>query len=62
MPGRSEREIRPFGEARDPAEFMTPEALAAARRTERQVGRASWRRVAPNGRERMHQRLSNDTG
>ena len=31
MPGRSEIEIRPFYEAEDLAEFMTPEELAAPR-------------------------------
>ena len=34
-PGRSEIEIRPFYEAADLAEFMTPEELAAARDGER---------------------------
>ena len=31
MPGRSEMEIRPFYEAADLAEFMTPEELSAPR-------------------------------
>ena len=35
MPGRSEIEIRPFYEAEDLAEFMTPEDLAAPRDGER---------------------------
>ncbi len=35
MPGRSEIEIRPFLEAADLAEFMTPEELAAPRDGER---------------------------
>jgi hypothetical protein len=35
MPGKSEMEIRPFFEAADLAEFMTPEELAAARDGER---------------------------
>src|SRR5262245_36526517 len=35
MPGRSEMEIRPFYEAADLAEFMTPEELAAPRDGER---------------------------
>jgi hypothetical protein len=35
MPGRSEMEIRPFYEAADLAEFMTPEELAAPREGER---------------------------
>ena len=35
MPGRSEIEIRPFYEAADLAEFMTPEELAAPRDGER---------------------------
>ncbi len=35
MPGRSEIEIRPFLEAADLAEFMTPEELAAPREGER---------------------------
>ena len=34
-PGRSEIEIRPFYEAADLAEFMTPEELAAPRKGER---------------------------
>ena len=34
-PGRSEIEIRPFYEAADLAEFMTPEELAAPREGER---------------------------
>ena len=34
-PGRSEMEIRPFYEAADLAEFMTPEELAAPREGER---------------------------
>ena len=35
MPGRSEVEIRPFYEAADLAEYMTPEELAAPRDGER---------------------------
>ena len=35
MPGKSEMEIRPFYEAADLAEFMTPEELAAPRDGER---------------------------
>jgi hypothetical protein len=35
MPGRTEMEIRPFYEAADLAEFMTPEELAAPREGER---------------------------
>ena len=35
MPGTSEMEIRPFYEAADLAEFMTPEELAAPRDGER---------------------------
>jgi hypothetical protein len=35
MPGRSEIEIRPFYEAADLAEFVTPEELAASRDGER---------------------------
>ena len=35
MPGRNEMEIRPFYEAADLAEFMTPEELAAPREGER---------------------------
>jgi hypothetical protein len=35
MPGRSEMEIRPFFEAADLAEFMTPEELAAPREGDR---------------------------
>jgi len=35
MPGRSEMEIRPFYEAADLAEFVTPEELAAPRDGER---------------------------
>ena len=35
MPGKSEVEIRPFDEAADLAEFMTPEQLAAPREGER---------------------------
>ena len=35
MPGRSELEIRPFYEAADLAEFMTPEELSAPREGER---------------------------
>ena len=35
MPGKSEIEIRPFYEAADLAEFMTPEELAAPREGER---------------------------
>ncbi|MEK7266710.1 MAG: YciI family protein [Pseudomonadota bacterium] len=35
MPGKSEIEIRPFYEAEDLAEFMTPEELAAPRDGER---------------------------
>jgi hypothetical protein len=35
MPGRSEIEIRPFFEAADLAEFMTPEELSAPRDGER---------------------------
>ena len=35
MPGRSEIEIRPFYEAADFAEFMTPEELSAPREGER---------------------------
>ncbi len=35
MPGKSEMEIRPFYEAADLAEFMTPEELAAPREGER---------------------------
>jgi hypothetical protein len=35
MPGRSEIEIRPFYEAADLAEFLTPEELAAPREGER---------------------------
>ncbi len=35
MPGKSEMEIRPFYEAEDLAEFMTPEELAAPRDGER---------------------------
>lgn len=35
MPGKSEVEIRPFYEAADLAEFMTPEELAAPREGER---------------------------
>ena len=35
MPGRSEMEIRPFYEAADLAEFMTPEELSAPRDGER---------------------------
>jgi hypothetical protein len=35
MPGRSEIEIRPFYEAADLAEFMTPEELSAPRDGER---------------------------
>ena len=35
MPGKSEIEIRPFYEAADLAEFMTPEELAAPRDGER---------------------------
>ena len=35
MPGRSEIEIRPFYEAEDLAEFMTPEERAAPRDGER---------------------------
>jgi hypothetical protein len=31
MPGRSEIEIRPFYEASDLADFVTPEELAASR-------------------------------
>ena len=34
MPGKSAIEIRPFYEAADPAEFMTPEELAVPRDTE----------------------------
>ena len=35
MPGRSEMEIRPFYEAADLADFVTPEELAAPRKGER---------------------------
>ena len=35
MPGRSEMEIRPFFEAADLAEFLTPEELATPREGER---------------------------
>ena len=35
MPGRSEIELRPFLEAADLAEFMTPEQLSAPRDGER---------------------------
>jgi hypothetical protein len=35
MPGRTEMEIRPFYEAADLAEFMTPEELSAPRDGER---------------------------
>jgi hypothetical protein len=35
MPGRSEMEIRPFYEAADLAEFLTPEELSAPREGER---------------------------
>jgi hypothetical protein len=35
MPGKSEMEIRPFYEAADLAEFVTPEELAAPREGER---------------------------
>ena len=35
MPGKSEMEIRPFYEAEDLAEFMTPEELSAPRDGER---------------------------
>ena len=35
MPGRSEMEIRPFYEAADLAEFVTPEELSASREGER---------------------------
>jgi hypothetical protein len=35
MPGRSEMEIRPFYEAADLAEFVTPEELATSRDGER---------------------------
>ena len=35
MPGRSEMEIRPFYEAADLAEFMTPEELSAPREGDR---------------------------
>ena len=35
VPGKSEMEIRPFYEAEDLAEFMTPEELAAPREGER---------------------------
>jgi hypothetical protein len=35
MPGKNEMEIRPFYEAADLAEFMTPEELAAPREGER---------------------------
>ncbi len=35
MPGRSEMEIRPFLEAEDLAEFLTPEELATPREGER---------------------------
>jgi hypothetical protein len=35
MPGKSEIEIRPFFEAADLAEFMTPEELAAPREGDR---------------------------
>ena len=35
MPGKSEMEIRPFYEAADLAEFMSPEDLGAAREGER---------------------------
>jgi hypothetical protein len=35
MPGRSELELRPFFEAADLAEFMSPEELAAPREGER---------------------------
>ncbi len=35
MPGKSEMEIRPFYEAADLAEFMTPEELAAPRTGDR---------------------------
>ena len=35
MPGKSEMEIRPFYEAADLAEFMTPEELAAPREGDR---------------------------
>ena len=35
MPGRSEMEIRPFLEAADLAEFLTPEELSAPREGER---------------------------
>jgi len=35
MPGKSEMEIRPFYEAADLAEFVTPEELAAPRKGER---------------------------
>jgi hypothetical protein len=35
MPGKSEMEIRPFYEAADLAEFMTPEELSAPREGER---------------------------
>ena len=35
VPGRSEIEIRPFYEAADLAEFMTPEELSAPREGER---------------------------
>ena len=35
MPGRSEIELRPFLEAADLAEFMTPEQLSAPREGER---------------------------
>ena len=35
MPGRSEREIRPFFEAADLAEFVTPEEAATPRNGER---------------------------
>ena len=35
LPGKSEIEIRPFYEAADLAEFMTPEELSAPREGER---------------------------
>ena len=50
MPGRSEMEIRPFYEAADLAEFMTPEELAAPRdgRT-----REARRRLIPSAAGRL---------
>jgi hypothetical protein len=47
-PGRSELEIRPFYEAADLAEFMTPEELSAPRDGERgKLGVARYRRLEP---------------